>query len=89
MPLAALARSDSPNILLEQVVAEIDRIEEPKQRTNLAACVEVLAGLRFDLLREDVMQESVIYQDILQRGLQQGRRSHKLQQLNPNDPITF
>jgi len=78
LPLAALARSDSPNRLLEQVAAQIDRIEEPRQRGNLAACVEVLAGLRFDidligqLFREEVMRESVVYQDILQKGLQQG-----------------
>lgn len=65
----------------------IDRIEEPRQRGNLAACVEVLAGLRFSkevirqLLREELMRESVIYQDILQKGLeqglQQGRREGK------------
>ena len=78
LPLATLAGSDSPNTLLEQVAAQIDRIEEPRQRGNLAACVEVLAGLRFDidlirqLFREEVMRESVVYQDILQKGLQQG-----------------
>jgi predicted transposase YdaD len=79
LPFATLARSDAPNTLLEQVVSEIDRIEEPRQRGNLAACVDVLAGLRFDknlirqLLREEIMQESVTYQDILHKGAQQGR----------------
>lgn len=78
LPFAILARSDSPNTLLEQVATQIDRIEEPSQRGNIAACTEVLAGRRFDknlirqLFREEVMQESVIYQDILQRGLEQG-----------------
>jgi predicted transposase/invertase (TIGR01784 family) len=85
LPLAALARSDSPNRLLEQVAAQIDRIEEPRQRGNLAACVEVLAGLRFDidlirqLFREEVMRESVVYQDILQKGLQQGLQQGRQQ----------
>ena len=85
LPLAALARSDSPNTLLEQVAAQIDRIEEPRQRGNLAACVEVLAGLRFDidlirqLFREEVMRESVVYQDILQKGLQQGLQQGRQQ----------
>ena len=79
LPLATLARSDAPNTLLEQVVTQLDRIEEPRQRENLAACVDVLAGLRFDknlvrqLLREEMMQESVTYQDILQKGAQKGR----------------
>jgi predicted transposase/invertase (TIGR01784 family) len=80
LPLATLARADSPRILLEQVAAQIDRIEEPSQKGSLSACVEVLAGLRFEknlirqLLREEVMRESVIYQDILQKGLDEGRK---------------
>ncbi|WP_424101988.1 Rpn family recombination-promoting nuclease/putative transposase [Moorena producens] len=78
LPLATLARSNSPNRLLEQVVTEIDRIEEKPLRGNLAACVDVLAGLRFEkdlvrrLLREEVMEESVTYQDIIQKGVQKG-----------------
>ncbi|NEO39385.1 MAG: Rpn family recombination-promoting nuclease/putative transposase [Moorea sp. SIOASIH] len=78
LPLATLARSNSPNLLLEQVVAEVDKIEEKPLRGNLAACVDVLAGLRFDkdlvrrLLREEIMEESVTYQDIIQKGIQKG-----------------
>jgi Domain of unknown function (DUF4351) len=61
-----------------QCVSPIDMIEETDERQNISACVQVLAGLRFDkslikqLFREEIMQESVIYQDILQKGLQQG-----------------
>ncbi|WP_370684444.1 DUF4351 domain-containing protein [Nostoc sp. KVJ20] len=46
-------------------------------KQNIAGYTEILAGLRFDktlirqLLSEDIMQESVIYQDILQKGKQQ------------------
>ncbi|OCR02705.1 hypothetical protein BCD67_05840 [Oscillatoriales cyanobacterium USR001] len=53
-------------------------IEETEQRQNISACVFVLAGLRFEknlirqLFREDVMRESVTYQDILEQGVQQG-----------------
>ncbi|NEO16792.1 MULTISPECIES: Rpn family recombination-promoting nuclease/putative transposase [unclassified Moorena] len=78
LPLATLARSNSPNRLLEQVVAQVDKIEEKPLRGNLAACVDVLAGLRFDkdlvrrLLLEEVMEESVTYQDIIQKGVQKG-----------------
>ncbi|MBD1925908.1 Rpn family recombination-promoting nuclease/putative transposase [Trichocoleus sp. FACHB-90] len=83
LPLATLARTDSPNSLLEQVAAVIDTIEEPQQRGNLAACVEVLAGLRFEeslirqLLREEIMQESVTYQAIIRKGVQQGKQEGK------------
>ena len=77
---ATLAKSNTPNDLLEQVAAQIDMIENPDQRGNLAACVEVLAGLRFDeslirqFLREEIMQESVTYQSIIQKGRQEGKK---------------
>lgn len=78
LPLAPLARTDSPRELLEQVVAEVAKIQEGDRRRNISACVGVLAGLRFEknlinqLLREETMRESVIYQDILQKGEQRG-----------------
>ncbi|MEH2377453.1 MAG: DUF4351 domain-containing protein [Nostoc sp.] len=86
LPLATLARTDSPADLLEQVAASVDMIEEADERQNISACVQVLAGLRFDknvikqLFREEIMQESVIYQDILQKGLQQGEERGKKQE---------
>lgn len=78
LPLATLARTDSPQDLLEQVAAAVDMIEGRDERQNISACVQVLAGLRFpknlitQLFREEIMQESVIYQDILQKGEQRG-----------------
>lgn len=83
LPFATLARSNSPNTLLEQVAARVDMIEETDERRNISACAEVLAGLRFEknliqeLFREEVMQESVIYQDILQKGEQRGKQQGK------------
>jgi predicted transposase/invertase (TIGR01784 family) len=91
LPLATLARSDSPRALLEQVATGVARIEKTTERQNILACAGVLAGLRFkkdliqQLFREEIMQESVIYQDILhkgeQRGLQQGEVTLILRQL--------
>jgi predicted transposase/invertase (TIGR01784 family) len=84
LPFATLAKSNTPNDLLEQVVAQIDMIEEPEQRGNLAACVEVLAGLRFSenlirqFLREEIMQESVTYQSIIQKGRREGKKEEAL-----------
>ncbi|MEH1974033.1 MAG: DUF4351 domain-containing protein [Nostoc sp.] len=86
LPLATLARTDSPADLLTQVAANVDMIEETDERQNISACVQVLAGLRFDkslitqLFREEIMQESVIYQDILQKGLRQGEERGKKQE---------
>lgn len=53
-------------------------IEDINTQREISACTEVLAGLKFNknvirqLFREELMRESVIYQDILQRGRQQG-----------------
>ncbi|KYC38523.1 hypothetical protein WA1_35635 [Scytonema hofmannii PCC 7110] len=73
LPLAPLAKSNSPNTLLKQVAASVDMIEETQQQQNISACVQLLAGLRFDenliqqFFSEEVMQESVIYQSIVQK----------------------
>ena len=78
LPLAPLAQTNSPETLLTQVAAEVAKIEAIEQRRNVLAAVQIIAGLRYDktliqqLLREDIMRESVIYQDILQQGIQQG-----------------
>jgi predicted transposase YdaD len=73
LPLATLTRTDSPQTLLSQVAQKIATIPDREQQQNIAGCVEVLAGLRFEkdlvhqFLREDIMKESVIYQDIVQK----------------------
>ncbi|MBD2493390.1 DUF4351 domain-containing protein [Nostoc sp. FACHB-280] len=86
LPLATLAKTNSPQGLLTQVAAAVDMIEETDERQNISACVQILAGLRFEknlitqLFSEEIMQESVIYQDILQKGLQQGEARGKRQE---------
>ncbi|WP_414544183.1 Rpn family recombination-promoting nuclease/putative transposase [Nostoc sp. CCY0012] len=86
LPLATLTKTNSPPELLAQVAASVDMIEEADERHNISACVQVLAGLRFEkslitqFFREEIMQESVIYQDILQKGLQQGEERGKKQE---------
>jgi predicted transposase YdaD len=76
LPLAPLCRTNSAQSLLSQVAGEIAKIPDIETRQNTAVYTEILAGLRFEkdfirqLLSEDIMQESVIYQDILQKGEQ-------------------
>ncbi len=80
LPLAPLTQTDSPEGLLSQVAKSVAKISDRETRQNIAAYTEILAGLRFEkdfirqLLSEDLMQESVIYQDILQKGEQQGEQ---------------
>ncbi|MDZ8053062.1 MAG: Rpn family recombination-promoting nuclease/putative transposase [Aulosira sp. ZfuVER01] len=73
LPLATLTRTESPQGLLAQVAERVATIPNREQRQNIAGCIEILAGLRFEkdlvqqFLREDIMKESVIYQDIVQK----------------------
>jgi predicted transposase YdaD len=88
LPLAPLTQTDSPQGLLSQVAVSVAKISDRETRQNIAAYTEILAGLRFEkdfirqLLSEDIMQESVIYQDILQKGEQQGEQREAFQFLN-------
>ncbi|MBD1809745.1 Rpn family recombination-promoting nuclease/putative transposase [Microcoleus sp. FACHB-SPT15] len=84
LPLAVLAQTDSPQALLEQVAEQVAIIESQEQRQNVSASVQILAGLRFEkelikqVFREDIVKESVIYQEILQEGVRQGERFGRL-----------
>ena len=64
---------------LQQVAAQLELIEELQQQREISAYTEILAGLKFDkdlirrFLREDLMRESVIYQEIQREAKQEGR----------------
>ncbi|QUV83754.1 DUF4351 domain-containing protein [Chloracidobacterium aggregatum] len=78
LPLAVLGKADSDEALLRETAARVEQMTDASQRANVSACAQVLAGLRFDreliraLFREEAMRESVIYQEIIERGLAQG-----------------
>ncbi|QUV99938.1 Rpn family recombination-promoting nuclease/putative transposase [Chloracidobacterium sp. MS 40/45] len=78
LPLAVLGKAASDEALLRETAARVERMTDASQRANVSACAQVLAGLRFDraliraLFREEAMRESVIYQEIIERGLAQG-----------------
>ena len=80
LPLAVLARTDSPVNLLEKVAETIKTVDNDTKRRELSARTQILAGLRCSkkLIRrkfeEEIMRESVIYQDILQKGIEKGRK---------------
>ena len=70
LPLAVLGQSDNRIQTLRQVSSFIDVLEDRRQKSNIAAATSLLAGLVLEkdvirsVLREEIMQESVIYQDI-------------------------
>ena len=78
LPLAALTRSEKPKDLLEEVATRTRELPPNQEKSTLLMCAALLAGLRFDkevimsILREDILKESVIYQDIIDQGLQRG-----------------
>ena len=92
LPLAVLAKSSEPEALLAKVARRVDIIEDKAERIEVAACVQLLAGISFSkalinlYLREELMRESVIYQSIVeeitQKKLQQGESVIILRQLN-------
>ncbi len=83
LPLAPLTATIQPQTLLQRVVARVNQLE-PRQRAEISAYTQILAGLKYkkdlirNLFREGMMRESVIYQEILaegeQRGEQRGRQ---------------
>lgn len=84
LPLAPLTQTNSPQGLLSQIANSVAKIADRETKQDIAAYTEILAGLRFEkdfirqLLSEDIMQESVIYQDILQKGERIGEQRGEL-----------
>jgi predicted transposase/invertase (TIGR01784 family) len=78
LPFAVLSNTTSPTQVLQQVVSEINKIADPVEQSNVVASTAILAGLILDqeliyrVLRSDIMQESVIYQDIQSRAREEG-----------------
>jgi predicted transposase/invertase (TIGR01784 family) len=70
LPFAVLGQSESPAEMLRQATEIVDQIEDPTTQSNLMAASAILAGLRleenviYQLVRRDIMQESVIYRSI-------------------------
>ena len=79
LPLAVLCRAESGADLLGAVAAKINKIKSRKRRSETLNWSRLLAGMRYDknliekIFKEsDMLEESVIYQDILQKGEQRG-----------------
>ncbi len=83
LPLAPLTATTQPQALLQQVVERVNQLEL-RQRPQISAYTQILAGLKYkkdlirNLFREDMMRESVIYQDILAEGEQIGEQRGRL-----------
>ena len=80
LPFAVLSRATDRLEALRQVAIQLESISDRRMQSNVTAAAAILAGLVLEkgmiqqILRREIMQESVIYQDILQEGLQKGRQ---------------
>lgn len=86
LPLATLCRAESGEKLLNQVAVEINHLKSHEQRGEVLNWARVLAGLRYNkamvyqvLRGGDMLEESVVYQDIFQKGEKRGKQSGLLQ----------
>jgi predicted transposase YdaD len=85
LPLVTLCKAKSGETLLRQVAARAKRIKSRARQRDVLNASRVFAGLRYDkdlvnrILREsDMLEQSVIYQDILQKGEVQGFQKGEL-----------
>ena len=89
LPLATLCKAESGEKLLTQVAARVKRIKSPARQRETLEASRIFAGLRYDkglinrILKEsDMLEESVIYQDMLQRASQQANQKVRDRELS-------
>ncbi len=79
LPLAVLAKTEQPRNLLTQIAQKLDTIEDKYLQRNISGCIQILAGINFQkaliktYFREELMKESVIYQEIVQEVKEEDR----------------
>ncbi|KGF73041.1 hypothetical protein DO97_03150 [Neosynechococcus sphagnicola sy1] len=80
LPLAVLTQTPDRAQTLRQVAERVEAISETRVQSNVAAAAGILAGLLLEtdvinqVLRKDIMQQSVIYQEWREEALQEGRQ---------------
>lgn len=85
-PFAVLGKGGDNEAVLRDVAKRIDKISDQTEQSNLAASTAILAGLLLEkkliqrILREDIMKESVIYQEITASAKLEGRLEGKLEE---------
>ncbi len=78
LPFAVLGKGGDNEAVLRDVANRIDKITDQTEQSNLAASTAILAGLLLEktliqrILREDIVKESVIYQEITASARKEG-----------------
>jgi predicted transposase/invertase (TIGR01784 family) len=80
LPLAVLTNTPDKAQTLREVAKRVEAISDQRVQSNVAASAGILAGLQLDkglinqVLRREIMQQSVIYQEWKEEFLQEGRQ---------------
>ncbi|MGC1308383.1 MAG: Rpn family recombination-promoting nuclease/putative transposase [Phormidesmis sp.] len=78
LPFAVLSQASDKEVALRQVAKQVQAIPTLRIQNNLTATAAILSALVLDkatirrILRSDLMQESAIYQDIIEEGRAKG-----------------
>jgi predicted transposase/invertase (TIGR01784 family) len=78
-PLAVLSQTENRVKVLEDIGKRIETLDNRRQKSNVAASTAILAGLLLEeqvikqILSEEIMRESVIYQQIEAEGIRKGK----------------
>ena len=81
LPLAVLTNTPDQAQTLRQVAEQIEAVSDLRVQSNLAASAGILAGLTLEkdfigqVLRREIMQQSVIYQEWREEFLREGREA--------------
>ena len=91
LPFAVLSRTDEKVEVLREVARRVEAISDRRVQSNVGASTFILAGLVLEkeiiqtILRRDIMEESVTYQELRrearEQGLQEGRTQGRQQGL--------
>ncbi|MEO1132382.1 MAG: Rpn family recombination-promoting nuclease/putative transposase [Cyanobacteria bacterium J06639_1] len=87
LPFAALAQSGDREGVLRQVSERVDAMGDTVRQSDIAASAGILAGLVLNketvnqILRSNIMKESVVYQDIKREGKEENTRELALKML--------
>jgi predicted transposase YdaD len=84
-PVAILSQVENREHFLGEIAQKIEEIKDSREQSNVAATTAILAGLVLEkdiiqrLLKEEIMKESVIYQEIKQEGRLEGKIEGKIE----------
>ena len=88
LPFAVLSQTPDPQETLRQVARQINNITDHRIQSSVAASTAIISGIALDkeiiqrLLRSEIMEESVIYQEILLEGKVKGIAEGKAKAIN-------